>query len=122
MKRFKGRHNNRGPGRGNSGPRLFNQKKIKTKNTNEPAEFIIPELAEYYFDCSSFNETDRYINTKEKIIQYLGTKYGGDVRISLEKMSIYQIPFPKDVSKHWYHFDIHTTTMKFIEFRVRISQ
>ena len=66
------------------------------KNTSGPAEDTIPELADHYFDCNSFNEADRYINTKEKIIQYLGIKYGGDVRASLEKMEIYQVPVPKD--------------------------
>ena len=96
MRRFRGRGNGRAPGRGNNGPRFFNRKKVKNRNTSGPAENTIPELAEHYFDCNSFNEADRYINTKEKIIQYLGTKYGGDVRISLEKMELYQIPPPKD--------------------------
>ena len=38
------------------------------ENTSGPAENTIPELADHYFDCNSFNEADRYINTKEKII------------------------------------------------------
>ena len=96
MKRFKGRGHNRGPGRGNNGPRWFNRKKMPKKNTSGPAEDTIPELADHYFDCNSFNEADRYINTKEKIIQYLGIKYGGDVRVSLEKMEVFQVPVPTD--------------------------
>ena len=96
MRRFRGRGNGRAPGRGNNGPRFFNRKKMPKKNTSGPAENTIPELADHYFDCNSFNEADRYINTKEKIIQYLGTKYGGDVRISLEKMQMFEIPAPKD--------------------------
>ena len=71
MKRFKGRGHNRGSGRGNNGPRWFNRKKIPKKNTSGPAENTIPKLSDHYFDCNSFNEADRYINTKEKIIQYL---------------------------------------------------
>ena len=66
------------------------------KVSSGPAENTILELAEHYFDCTSFNEADKYINIKEQIIQYLGIKYGGDVRTTLGKMTIYQIPVPKD--------------------------
>ena len=99
MRRFRGR----GPGR--SGPRsgFFNRNRTTgnrrptiKKFTSGPTHKSIPELEEYYFDCNSFNEADRYINTKEKIIQYLGTKYGGDVRVTLENMQIYKIPVPDD--------------------------
>ena len=70
MKRFKGRCHNRESSRSNNGPRWFNRNKVPNKNnTSGPAEDTIPELADHYFDCNSFNEADRYINTKEKIIQ-----------------------------------------------------
>lgn len=85
MRRLKRRGQNRGSGRGNNEPRWFSRKKIPKKNTSGPAVSTIPELVDHYFDCNSFNEVDRYINTKEKIIQYLGIKYGGDVRVTLEK-------------------------------------
>ena len=109
MKRFKGRGHNRGSGRGNNGPRWFNRKIIPKKNTSGPAEDTTPELADHYFDCNSFNEADRYINTKEKIIQYLGIKYGGDARATLEKMELYQVPVPKDpVQEGNYEDDVVT--------------
>ena len=98
MRRFRGR----GSGRGGQRPGFFNRNRANTKRqtiknlSSGPTDKTIPELEDYYFDCNSFNEADRYINTKEKIIQYLGTKYGGDVRVTLEKMQIYKIPVPDD--------------------------
>ena len=112
MIRFRGRGNSRGGGRGigrgYGRPRFFNKgnkKPAVKKFTSGPAECNIPELAEHYFDCISFNEANRFINTKEKIIQYLGTNYGGDVRATLEKMEIYQIPVPEDPVKKRKHTD-----------------
>ena len=108
MLRLRGRGNPRGPGRGNGRPRFFNRgnrKPTTKKYIAGPADNTIPELAEHYFDCNSFNEADRFINTKEKIIQYLGTVYGGDVRITLEQMKIYSIPVPKDPVKEGEHQD-----------------
>ena len=67
------------------GGRFFNRSRQRNqipKSVVGPAEDSIPELAKHYFDCTSFNEADRYINTKEKIISYLGTKYGGDPNYS----------------------------------------
>lgn len=74
---------------------MVQQKENTQENTSEPAEDTIPELADHYFDCKLFNEADRYINAKETIIQYLGIRYGGDVRVTLEKMEMYQVPVPK---------------------------
>ena len=73
MLRLRGRGNPRGPGRGNGRPRFFNRgnrRPTTKKYIAGPADNTIPELAEHYFDCNSFNEADRFINTKEKIIQY----------------------------------------------------
>ena len=43
-----------------------------------PTDKSIPHSKKYYFSCNSFNEADKEINAAEKIIQYFGTKYGGD--------------------------------------------
>ena len=85
--RGRGTSRNKG-GRFGRGDRFFSrnrQRNISIKSSVGPAEDSIPKLTKHYFDCTSFNEADRYINTKEKIISYLGTKYGGDLRLTLEK-------------------------------------
>ena len=96
MRRFRGRGTGRGGGRSGFFNRNNNRRMTIRKFTSGPTDKTITELQQYYFDCNSFNEADRYINTKEKIIQYLGSKYGGDVRVTLEKMKVYQIPVPED--------------------------
>ena len=61
-----------------------------------PAECTFVELQEHYFDCSGYNEADRYVNTKKAIVQYLGQQFGGDVRVTLESGEMFVVPAPKD--------------------------
>ena len=53
-------------------------------------------MQEHYFDCSGYNEADRYVNTKKAIVQYLGQQFGGDVRVTLESGVMFVVPAPKD--------------------------
>ena len=54
------------------------------------------ELEQHYFDCSGTNEADRFVNTKRAIVQYMGRKYGGDIRVTLETGLRFKVPEPKD--------------------------
>ena len=92
------RRNQRGSGRGFFRSRGKPQNKRSTIGTG-PADCTIPELKEHYFDCNSYNEADRYITTKDAIVQYMGTLYGGDIRMTLDKGKVYEIPKPKDPIK-----------------------
>ena len=97
----------RGRGRGNQrrnpgGPgRSFfpNRRKPCPKISNlgsGPADCSIPELKNHYFDCNSYNEADRYITTKDAIVQYMGNLHGGDIKMTLDRCEEYTIPEPTD--------------------------
>ena len=68
MRRFRGRGSGRGGGRsGFFNRNNNNNRKISIRTfTSGTTNKTIPELQQYYFDYNSFNEADRYINTKEK--------------------------------------------------------
>lgn len=76
----------------------YTPRKFKPQNHEEngPAECKIPELEEFYFDYSGVSEADRYTTTKKAIQQYMGTKYGGDIRTTLEQGAIFNILVPDD--------------------------
>ena len=105
---FRGRGRGSGRGRRNYFQRRP-RKHISIRDSSGPADKTIAELEKYYFDCTSFNEADRFINTKEKIIQYLGVKYGGDVRTSLTNGVEKEIRLPEDpVETNNYTDDVET--------------
>ena len=70
--------------------------KAKIKSTVGPANCTIPELEDHYFDCGSIHEADRYITTNKAIIAYIGAKYGGDIKATLENCEVFQFPEPED--------------------------
>ena len=69
-----------------------------------PAECTVPALEENYFDCSGYNEADRYLSTKRAIVQYMGTKYGGDIRVTLESGKRFVVPAPTDPADNYIDF------------------
>ena len=84
---FKSKSNNQFPKRGFKGRRSFGGKSKGLKFSTPkkgPAECTIKALQDHYFDCSGYNEADRYLNTKKAIVQYMGTNFGGDIRVTLE--------------------------------------
>ena len=68
--------------------------KYKSRTSTGPANNTIPELKEYYFDCSSIHEADRFISSKKAIIAYMGANFGGDIKATLENMEIFTPPEP----------------------------
>ena len=44
------------------------------------------DLEGYTFNCSDYNQAEKYISTMKRISKYVGTeyKYGGDIRITIE--------------------------------------
>ena len=94
---FRGRRQPQGGRRPRRGPVWLNRKKTKVRREKKgPADCTIAELQEHYFDCSGYNEADRYVNTKKAIVQYLGQQFGGDVRVTLESGQMFVVPAPKD--------------------------
>ena len=81
--------------------------KIKNKNSTGPANNTIPEIKEYYFDCSGIHEADRYITSKKGITAYIGTTYGGDIKATLENEEVFQFPEPEDpITANGYEDDV----------------
>ena len=70
--------------------------KHKSRASTGPANNTIPELKNYFFDCSSIHEADRFISSKKAIIAYLGAKYGGDIKATLENMQVFEPDEPDD--------------------------
>ena len=94
---FRGRKQPQGGRRPRRGPTWLNRKKPKARLEKKgPADCTIAELQEHYFDCSGYNEADRYVNSKKAIVQYLGQQFGGDVRVALESGVMFVVPPPKD--------------------------
>ena len=84
---FKNKTNNQFPKRRFKGRRSFGGKSKGGKCSTPkkgPAECSVKALEDHYFDCSGYNEADRYLGTKIAIVQYMGTKFGGDIRVTLE--------------------------------------
>ena len=56
----------------------------------------IPELKDKIFDCSGYKQAEEYKKSKEALESYLSfhCKYGSDVRLSLENMSVFVVPEP----------------------------
>ena len=84
---FKSKSNNQSHKRGFKGRRSFGGKSKGLKFSTPkkaPAECTVKALQDHYFDCSGYNEADRYPTTKRAILQYMGTKFGGDIRMTLE--------------------------------------
>ena len=82
---FRGRRQPQGGKRPRRGPAWLNRKKTKVRREKKgPADCTIAELQEHYFDCSGYNEADRYLSTKRAIVQYIGTKFGRDIRVTLK--------------------------------------
>ena len=58
----------------------------------------VDELQFHYYDCSSFQDADRYINTTKEIIEHIGRTYNdpGDIKATLDNMTKFVIPMPSD--------------------------
>ena len=56
----------------------------------------IPELKDKVFDCTGYKQAEEYKKSKEALESYLlfHCKYGSDVRLSLENMSVFVVPEP----------------------------
>ena len=55
----------------------------------------------HYFDCSQYNEADRFMNTKKSIPQYLGQKYGAYVKVTLATGIMFVVHVPHDPAKDY---------------------
>ena len=98
MQRFnRGRANN-GRNRRNNGRGFFRRRRgnLIRGGKRGPADCTVKELEQHYFDCSGTNEADRFVNTKRAIVQYMGRKYGGDIRVTLETGERFKVPEPVD--------------------------
>ena len=85
------------PGGKRGGRGLFGKNKFRPiKERKGPADCTVAELRDHYFDCSGYNEADRYLTTKKAIIQYLGQQYGGDVSVTLKTGRMFNVPVPHD--------------------------
>ena len=104
---FKNKTNNQFPQRRFKGRRSFGGKskggKFSTPKKG-PAECTVKALQDQYFDCSGYNEADRYLTTKRAIVQYMGTKFGGDIRVTPESGSRFEIPAPPDPADNYIDF------------------
>ena len=71
MFNFKGRRNHQSGSGGKSrgGRSGFRPRRDHTSRGSKkgPADCTIPALKEHYFDCSGYNEADRFISTKKAI-------------------------------------------------------
>ena len=58
----------------------------------------VEELKNNYFDCASYQQTDRYVTTIKDITESIGRSYvnGGDVRASIDAMAVVAILPPDD--------------------------
>ena len=75
-------------------PRQLSQKKLPRSTFSGG----IDELGTNYFDCSSYQQADRYVVTTKAIHEYVGRTYhhSGDIRATLENLVLFQIPEPVD--------------------------
>ena len=104
---FKAKTSNQFPKRRFKGRRSFGGKsKGGTFSTPKkgPAECSVKALEDHYFDRSGYNEADRYLSTKRAIVQYMGTKFGGDIRVTLESGKRFKIPAPPDSADNYIDF------------------
>ncbi len=81
--------------------RGFVGKSKKTSGTSKsraPVTFSggITELKNHFYDCSSYDQTDRFVRTTKAVWEHVGRtyKYGGDIRATIEFGSKYRIPKP----------------------------
>ena len=104
---FKNKASNQFPNRRFKGRRSFgNKNKGGTFSTPKkgPAECTVKALQDYCFDCSGYNEADRYLSTKRAIVQYMRTKFGGDIRITLETGRKIEVLAPPDPADNYIDF------------------
>ena len=102
---FRSRRNNNRNGRFRSRKPFGGKKKDRyTISKSGPAECTVAALEDHYFDCSGYNEADRYISTKKAIIQYMGRKYGGDIRVTLESGKRLRFPAPPNPADNYIDF------------------
>ena len=57
----------------------------------------------HYFDCSSYSQADRFVNTLKEIIEHVGRtyKYGGDIRATIDNLELFKVPAPLDPADNY---------------------
>ena len=110
---FKQRRNVNSTRRPGGKNRFFKKTHYSTPKKG-PAECNVDSLKDHYFDCSGYNEADRYIATKKAIIQYMGTEYGGDIRVTLESGRRFVVPLPPDPASKYTNL-LDSTTGAIVE-------
>ena len=90
-------------------PRENRTRRRSSYRANKVSRYITPfeggidDLKGHYYDCSSGKQADRYVNTTRQITEYVGReyKYGGDIRATIENMTLFNIPKPEDPSDQY---------------------
>ena len=85
--------------------RRTRRKSFKSRSTSYVVPFRdgIEALRGHYYDCSSSREADRFVTTTKHIVEYVGREYkfGGDIRSTLEHMTMFMIPKPNDPADNY---------------------
>ena len=70
-----------------------NNKKIQVSKFKGRCE----ELIGHVYDCETSTQCDQFVITTREICEYVGRtyKYGGDIKITLERLKVYDIPQPE---------------------------
>ena len=55
-----------------------------------------PELEGFIFDCSDYQQVDKYVMTIKQIVEYVGVEYkqGGDICSMIENEQLFIVPTP----------------------------
>jgi hypothetical protein len=83
-------------GRGRGGRGRRSPTRSSTRTPSETFKGNEEKLAEYIFDCSDYRQADTFVNTHNRIADYVGAEYreGGDIRSSIIHKAKIQIPIP----------------------------
>lgn len=91
-----------------SGSRRKNRPKKNGRNCSSPPQQHtattsnvaggLDELANNYYDCSRYKQVDKFVSTTKAVKEHVGRTYknGGDVRATLDLMSVFTILIPTD--------------------------
>ena len=82
------------------------RKKLRKKSNGATSSGFkggIDELKGHYYDCSSYQQADRFITTSKAIAEHIGRTYkdGGDIRSTFDNMVRFVIPPPTDPENNY---------------------
>ena len=76
------------------------QRRMQTRSSKISSGFEggVDELKPHHYDCSNYQQADKFITSTKAIIEYVGRNYkhGGDICATIDNLELYSIPPPDD--------------------------